>query len=139
MSLLNELKERIGKKRQPSLKSIVRKATRCASGHIYISDKYLSALGKEDVNDFLERDLTDRKKYTGDPGWDCDNYSLRLMSNAQIEFIEKKNSNPAFGLCWAGGHAINLYYCSDDDEIHFIEPQLDKEVKLTTRARFVLI
>lgn len=139
MSLLDNLKKRIGKKKTPTLKKIIRKATRCSSRNIFISDKYLSALKKGDVNDFLERDLTDKKKYTGDPGWDCDNYALRLMSNAQIHFIEKKNINPAFGLCWAGGHAINLYYCLNDNKIHFIESQLDKEIKVYSKARLVLI
>lgn len=139
MSLLNDLRKKIGKKKQLTLKSIIRKATRCSSRHIYISDKYLSGLKKGDVTEFLERDLTNKKKYTGDPGWDCDNYSLRLMSNAQIYFIEKKNINPAFGLCWAGGHAINFYYCLNDNKIHFIESQIDKEIKLHSKARLVLI
>lgn len=139
MSLLERLKKKVGKKKQPSLKRIVRKATKAASSKIFIGDRYLSALKFKDVTDFVKQDLTDRKIYTGDPGWDCDNYALRLMSNAQVHFIEKKNINPAFGLCWAGGHAFNLFYCSDDDKIHFIEPQLDKELKWPlSRARFVL-
>ena len=140
MSILDTLKGKLKErgKRHPSLKRIVRKTTKASFSKIFIGDAHLSALKLKDVADFLKRDLTDKKIYTGDPGWNCDNYGLRLMSNAQVYFIEKKNINPAFGLCWAGGHAFNLFYCSDDNKIHFIEPQLDKEIKLLSRARFVL-
>lgn len=140
MSLLDNLKKKLKKyeKKPLSLKRIVRKATRASSSNIFIGDKYLSGLKLKEVFEFLQHDLTDKKIYTGDPGWDCDNYALRLMSNAQVYFIEKKNINPAFGLCWAGGHAFNLFYCGDDNKIHFIEPQRDKEITLSARARFVL-
>jgi len=141
MALLDKLKEKLkekGGRGRPSLKRIVRKATKAPSSKIFIGDQYLSALKRKDVVAFLKQDITDKKVYTGDPGWNCDKYALRLMSNAQVYFIEKKNINPAFGLCWAGGHAFNLVYCSDDNRIHFIEPQSDKEIKLSSRARFVL-
>lgn len=140
MGLLNRLKGKLKERggRHSSLKRIVRKTTRCPSSKIFIGDAHLSALKLKDVTAFLKQDLTDKKIYTGDPGWNCDKYALRLMSNAQVYFIEKKNVNPAFGLCWAGGHAFNLFYCLDDNKIHFIEPQLDKEIKLLSRARFVL-
>lgn len=139
MSLLDNLKKKLKKgKQQPSLKQLIHKQTGCSYRYIFIGDAHLSALKLKDVIAFLKHDLTDKKIYTGDPGWNCDNYGLRLISNAQVYFIEKKNINPAFGLCWAGGHAFNLFYCSDDNKIHFIEPQLDKEIKLLSRARFVL-
>lgn len=139
MTLLDDLKKKLREKGKEmhSLKYLLHRTTHCPYRYIFLSDKYLSPLSVNQVKDFLDFDMTDRKPYKNEI-WDCDNYALRVMSNAQIYFIERENINPAFGLYWTHNHAKNLYYCTDGT-IHFIEPQLDVETKLLSPARFVLM
>jgi len=124
-------------------KRFLRKETRCSGRSIKLGDKHYDSLERKDVAAFLKWDLTDERQYKNEK-FDCENFALRTMSNAQIYFVDKFNINPAFGMCWVSGrkgmHAINFYIYKSHDSIVYIEPQTDEEYFLNgERVRFLLM
>jgi hypothetical protein len=120
-----------------SLIRLIKKQTHCSYSNIFMGDKQYDTLTKDQVIKFLEYDLTDRKKYESEY-WDCDNFSLRTMSNAQIYFLENMHLNPALGIVWTERHALN-FYLDNNSIIHYIEPQTDCETEPQSKIKFVLL
>ncbi len=139
MSFLDELRKRLKERWQSSkttsLGFILRKATGCRN--IYIPDRHLDLLRKEDVMTFLWIDKTNGKEYEEEV-WDCDDYARDLYCRAKNHFAEKRGLNAAFGLVWTRYHAFN-FFVDNDRNVLFIEPQTDAFVSLITKPRFMLV
>jgi len=136
MSLLEDLRSKLGKRNKtPSLKSIIRKATRCASSRIYIPDKHMDLVNKDDARKFLAQDLTDREHYIVER-FDCDDFARNVYNNARNYGLRELNKN----WCWAKirirGHDLNLYV-TEDLKVVFIETQTDEETTIRTRTVYV--
>jgi len=95
---------------------------------IYLSDRDYQVTSKEEIENFLALDDTDKRKYLSEYH-DCDDFSYRLHG----QFSVPGWSGLAFGILWAGvpggGHAINCFV-DNDKEVWIIEPQNDKIFKL---------
>lgn len=136
MSLLEDLRRKLGKKNKaPTLKSIIRKATRCASRHIYIPDKHMDLVNEKDAKEFLQQDHIDHEGYIPEL-WDCDDFARNLYNNARNYGLKVREKNWAWAEIWIRGHALNLYV-TEDFKVIFIEPQTDKETTIHTRTVFV--
>lgn len=136
MSILDDLRSKIGKRNKtPSLKSIVRKATGCASRNIYIPDKHMDLVNESDAREFLSQDLTDREPYVSET-YDCDDYSRNVYNNARNYGLKVLGKNWAWAEIWVRGHALNLYITEDFKAI-FVETQTDKETTIHARTVFV--
>jgi len=133
--LRKRLKERWQTKKTTSLSFILRKETGCRQ--VYIPDRHLDLLRKEDVWTFLFIDRTDKKEYAGEE-WDCDDFARELYCRAKNHFLEKRGLNAAFGLLWTQGHGFN-FFVDLDRKVWFIEPQTDAVIPLITKPRFMLI
>lgn len=125
------------------MKRFLKKKTRCFGRNIKLGDKNYNPLERNLVMAFLKWDLTDEHQYRNEK-FDCENFALRTMSNAQLYFVDKYDINPAFGMCWVSGrkgmHAVNFYIHKSHDSIVYIEPQTDEEYFLRgERVRFVLM
>ena len=135
MSLLEDLRSKIGKKKKPTLKSIVRKATRCSSRNIYIPDKHMDLVNEKDAKEFLAQDLTDREPYVKEL-FDCDDYARNVYNNARNYGLRIKEMNWCWAEIWIRGHALNLYV-TQDFKVIFIEPQTDKETTIHAKTIWV--
>lgn len=130
--------------RTSSIKSLLRKQMRCSYRNLHLGDRNYDPVLRNDVTEFLKYDKTDKLKYKKEK-FDCENFALRVMSNAQLYFVNKFDINPAFGMCWVQRkreemHAINFYISKVHNSIIYIEPQTDKEYFLDgERVRFVLL
>ena len=136
MSLLDDLRRKIGKRNKtPSLKSIVRKATGCVSRHIYIPDKHMDLVNKNDAREFLAQDLTDREPYVKEL-FDCDDFARNVYNNARNYGLRVKKKN----WCWAKirirGHDLNLYV-TEDLKVVFISTQTDEETTIHEKTIYV--
>lgn len=131
-------------RRTSSIKSLLRKQMRCSYRNLHLGDKDYDSLFRGDVTEFLKYDKTDKLKYKKEK-FDCENFALRLMSNAQLYFVDKLDINPAFGMCWVQRkreemRAINFFVSKVLNSIVYIEPQTDTEYFLNgERVRFVLL
>lgn len=139
MSFLDELRKRLKELEQASkptsLEYILRKQTGCR--RIYIPDRHLNVLRKEDVMTFLWLDKTDKKEYKVEV-WDCDDFARELYCRAKNYFWEKYNLNAAFGFLWTIHHAFN-FFVDTHRTVQFIEPQTDAFIRLPGRPQFMLI
>lgn len=87
---------------------------------LYISDLTQYLCDIEDINAFLAQDETNRMKYTGELGFDCDDFAYRL----QGQFSTPEWSKIAVGIIWTNKHALNV--CIDaNKDLWWIEPQSD--------------
>ena len=136
MSMLENLRSKIGKRNKtPTLKSIVRKATGCASRNIYIPDKHMDLVNEKEAKEFLVRDLTDRDNYVAEM-YDCDDFARNVYNNARNYGLRVLNKNWAWAEIWVRGHALNLYV-TEDLKVVFVETQTDRETTIHTRTVFV--
>ena len=135
MSLLDDLRKKIGKKKQTSLKRIVRKATGCPSRNIFIPDKHLDLVDDADAKEFLKQDFTDRETYVVER-FDCDDFSRNVYNNARNYGFKVKKKNWCWAEIWIATHALNLYV-NQDMKVVFIECQTDEKTAIHSRARFV--
>ncbi|RLG33693.1 hypothetical protein DRN97_04435 [Methanosarcinales archaeon] len=137
MSLLDELKRKLGKRKKhtPSLAHIIHKSTQCPYSRIFIPDRILDPVSHADAQQFLSLDITDRKKHAPEL-YDCDDFARNLYNNAR-NYGLTKGKNWAWGLIWTQRHALCLYVTSQY-EVVFIEPQTDKKTSILSPARFVL-
>lgn len=135
MSLLDDLRRKIGKKKNPTLKSIIRKATRCSSRYIFIPDKHMDLVNENDAKEFLAQDLTDREEYVAE-WYDCDDYARNVYNDARNYGLDILGKNWAWAEIWIQRHALNLYV-DEDFKVHFIEPQTDKEATFKQKTIFV--
>ena len=135
MTMLDDLRKKLGKKKVPTLKSIVRKATRCSSRHIYIPDKCMDLVNENDAREFLSQNLTDRELYVKEL-FDCDDYARNVYNDARNYGLEVLGKNWAWAEIWIRGHALNLYVTTDL-KVVFIEPQTDKRTTIHARTVFV--
>ena len=131
------------RKKEEGVRRLLRRKTRCSYRNMKIGDRDYDSLGRWEVNTFLNLDKTDKIKYREEK-FDCENFALRVMSNAQIYFVEKFNINPAFGMCWVSGkdglHAINFYILKPHNIIVYIEPQSDDEYFLNgEKVKYILL
>ena len=133
MSLLEKLRERIRDKKQPTLKSLIRKATRCRN--IYIPDKHMDLVDDADAQEFLKQDLTNRETYVIER-FDCDDYGRNVYNNARNYGLNVKKKNWCWAEIWTANHALNLYV-NQDMKVVFIECQTDEKTSIYSRARFV--
>lgn len=136
MSLIDDLRKRIGTKKKITLRSLIRKQTGCSGRNIYIADKHIDLVSDDDMNDFLERDKTNNIPWKVDIS-DCDDISRIFWNNAKIWFYKEKNINAAVGMVWAKGHAFN-YYVRKDFKVIGVEPQTDKRIPIPSRPVFVI-
>jgi hypothetical protein len=130
-------------RKESNTKRFLRKKTRCWGRNIKLGDKSYGKLQRADVTTFLEWDLTDKRQYTKEK-FDCENFALSTMCNAQSYFINNFDINPPFGMCWVSGpegmHAINFYVHESHDTVVYIEPQTDEEYFLKReKVRFLLM
>ncbi len=106
---------------------------------LFISDYTQFLCDIEDINAFLSQDETNRILYTGELGFDCDDFAYRL----QGQFSTPEWAKIAIGIIWTDTHALNI--CIDANrDIWLIEPQSDKvqsnlESWQGTNVRFVMI
>ena len=124
------------KKRQPTLKGILKKALHCSRRNIYISDKRFDLVSNKDMQAFLAFDKTDEKEWKEEI-WDCDNFSLQFAASAQRYFAQR-NINAAIGIIWTKNHAFNLSV-NPDFMVRLWEPQSDAEMFDITRVKLVII
>jgi len=87
---------------------------------IYLADQYYWVCPREDIEEFLASDPTDREEYVVE-AHDCDDYSFRLMG----QFHSKPYSALAFGIAWSKVHAYNIFI-SKEGEVLLVEPQADQ-------------
>ncbi len=97
------------------LNAIVPKAT-----HIYLSDSRYWLCYKNDIEQFLVKDDTNKMGYIAEER-DCDDFSYRLMGQLSTPGW----SSIAFGIVWTNLHALSCFI-SDTGEFFFIEPQTDR-------------
>ena len=136
MSMLDDLRRKIGKRNKtPTLKSIVRKATGCASRNIYIPDKHMDLVNDSDARHFLSLDVIDKKTYEKEM-YDCDDFARNVYNNARNYGLSVFGKNWAWAEIWIQRHALNLYV-TEDFKVHFIEPQTDKEATFKQKTIFV--
>ena len=133
MSLLDKLRKKVGKKKTPSLKRILRKATKCR--HVYIPDKHMDLVDDADAKEFLEQDLTDRETYVLER-FDCDDFARNVYNHARNYGLKVKKKNWCWAEIWIAKHALNLYV-NQDMKVVFIECQTDEKTSIHSRARFV--
>ena len=133
MSLLDDLRKRIGKKKQPTLKSLIKKATHCRN--IYIPDKHMDLVDDADAQEFLIQDLTDRETYVVER-FNCDDFARNVYNNARNYGLKTKKKNWCWAEIWVATHALNLYV-NQDMKVVFIECQTDEKTPIHSRARFV--
>ena len=88
---------------------------------LYLPDSYYKTCTIGDIGRFLTWDSTNKLKYTGDPGYNCDAFAWRLKGNITIP----PWSEIPFFVIWTDKHALNLVIV-DTGEVYFVEPQLDK-------------
>jgi hypothetical protein len=93
----------------------------------------------EDINTFLAQDETNRIQYTGELGFDCDDFAYRL----QGQFSNPDWAKIAIGIIWTDLHALNI--CIDANrDVWLIEPQSDKALSNLepwqgNNARFIIM
>ena len=127
------------KKRQPTLKNIVRNQTRCPRSRIYVPDPLMDLPSLEDVKLFLELDRTDELPYIKD-NFDCDNFSGVLRGKALLYGLSI-GENWAFADCESnkyGGHRFNLVAVKPDARVYYIEPQSDAFFTQPGRFKFIV-
>lgn len=88
---------------------------------LYIADQKYYLCPREDIEEFLAADPTDRERYIKET-FDCDDFSFRLMG----QFHRKPYSALAIGITWSRVHAYNLVFLSADGQVFLIEPQTDE-------------
>ena len=128
------------KKRQPTLKTIIRDQTRCSRRHIHIPDPLMDLPSLEEVKEFLRLDRTDELPYIKDK-FDCDNYSGVLRGKALL-YGQARGENWAFGDCESnkyGGHRFNLVVVNPNAVVYFIEPQSDSFFTQPGRFKFIVL
>jgi len=135
MSLLDDLREKIGKKKQPSLKRIIHKQTGCSYRNIFIPDKHMDLVANADAGEFLAQDFTDRETYVIER-FDCDDFARNVYNNARNYGLKVKKKNWCWAEIWIAKHALNLYV-NQDMKVVFIECQTDEKTSIHSRARFV--
>lgn len=107
-------------------------------GQIYLSDRTYLLCNPQDIRKFLEQDATNKVKYVPE-GYDCDDFSYRLMGQFSIEDW----ANLAFGIVWTDKHALNCFV-TETDRVFFIEPQTDEILEdlkdwMGEKIRFVIM
>lgn len=90
------------------------------SAAIFISDNTQYLCDIDDINAFLTQDETNRIEYTGEAGFDCDDFAYRL----QGQFSIPGWSGIAIGIIWTEKHALNVFIDANQ-ELWYIEPQSD--------------
>lgn len=133
--MLDDLRKKLGKKKKPSLKSIIKKATRCSYRHIHIPDKHMDLVNDSDAEEFLKQDSTNRKVYVPER-FDCDDFARNVYNHARNYGLKVKKKNWCWGEIWTANHALNLYV-NQDMKVVFIECQTDEKTSIHSRARFV--
>lgn len=137
MSLIDELREKIkGTEKQPTLASIIRKATGCPLAHIFISDRHLDLCTDEEVQEFLAKDLTEKEEYIAEL-FDCEQFSFMLFCSAK-KYFARKRKNVAFGVIWTANHALCLFV-NQEMKVKYIEPQNDQIVSIHSKPRLVIL
>ncbi len=137
MSLLDELRKILGRKKQPTLRGIIRQQTGCSSRNIYVQDRYIDLISDEEMDEFLAADKSHEIQWQPEI-CDCDDISRIFWNNAKLWFYSKKNKNASVGWIWAGAHAFN-FFVRNDLKVVFIEPSLHKRVPLTSRPRLIVV
>lgn len=137
MSLLDDLLERMGKKKQPTLRSLLRKQTGISYRNIYVSDKYIDLISDEDMDTFLKLDKSNELPWKPEI-FDCDDISRVFLNSAKIWFYKEKNINAAVGWIWTARHAFN-FYINQALKIVFIEPSTDQIVQIHSRPKLIIL
>ena len=98
---------------------------------ILLPDEYYQLATTESFKEFLRADGTDKYTYTGDPGFDCDDYASVLHGNVSIP----KWSTVPIGTCWLStpAHALNIFV-DENTEVWLVEPQTDELFKISDRS-----
>jgi hypothetical protein len=139
MSFLDDLRECLKRERQAtkpySLSYVLRKRTGCRN--IYMSDKRLDLLTKQEVTEFLRIDQEDKREYVHE-SWDCDDFARSLYCNAKSYFIYTHKKNAAFGLLWTRRYAF-CFFVDNDLDIYYIEPQNDQYIDLPSKPLFMIL
>lgn len=108
---------------EESLYSIIKETFKSSDDSIHISDEYYNRIGDDEMVTFLKEDNTNL--IVGkDEIFDCDDYTLHLMSAARMYFAEE-NKNAAFGLIWTNDHAAN-FYVNLTYVVHVFDPQTEE-------------
>ena len=102
---------------------------------VLLPDKHYQLATKESFEKFLEVDDTDKYLYTGDLGFDCDNYSEILTGRTSIP----KWGTIPIGTVWLTkpAHAINVFV-DENKEVWLIEPQNDNMYKLSNEIPYIV-
>jgi hypothetical protein len=98
---------------------ILNKITPSAT-HIYISDSLYWLCSKQDIDNFISQDDTNKMGYITEER-DCDDFSYRLMGQLSIPDW----SGIAFGIVWTNVHAFNCLI-DESGKFYFVEPQSGK-------------
>lgn len=90
---------------------------------ILLPDNHYNLATMESFKKFLEHDNTNKYKYTGDPGFDCDDYASILQGRASIPGW----ATVPIGTIWCSkpAHALNLFV-DENRKIWLVECQTDK-------------
>ena len=101
---------------------------------IYLPDNTYKIATKASFYQFLINDKTDKYLYTGDPGYDCDDYANCLHGNASIP----KWATVPIGTVWLStpAHAVN-FFVDENFIIWYVEPQNDKMYKVIEKTDWV--
>ena len=141
MSLLDDLWDKIGKKKKdPTLKGIIRKATHCRN--IFIRDRHVDPITDEEFDEYLKVDNCHKLKWE-EEGFDCDDISLLFLTKAKEWFWKQKKKNVSIGWIWAelpeiGKHAFIFYVRKGDFKCVFFKPQIHERFHLHSRPSLMI-
>lgn len=141
MSLLDTLKKKLKRgKKQPSLKSLLRRQTGCRN--IFIRDRYIDPISDDEFDEFLKVDNCHKLKWEKE-GFDCDDISLLFLVKAKEWFWKHKKKNAGIGWIWAelpgiGKHAFIFYLRKGDFRCIFFKPQIHKRFSLHSRPSLMI-
>jgi hypothetical protein len=141
--MFEKIKKLIRQRQPKSMKTLISNEMRMSRRHIYVGTQYLTPIKEKDFHNFLVADMTDKIKYE-EGAWECDAFSLYLLSSAKRWFYNKYKKNAAVGMVWLAGnggergHALN-FIVIPKLKVRYFEAQNDREVFPAGRKLFVLI
>ena len=136
MGLLDDLRDKLSGK-EKTLKSLIRKQTKCRSSNIYVQDQFIDLISDNDMDCYLAVDKSHTIPYKPEKQ-DCDDISRIFWNGAKNWFYHEKGINASVGWIWDAGHAFN-FYVNSKQKCVFIEPQTHKRVSLKSRPMLIVI
>lgn len=130
------------KKREPSLKTILRKELHCSRRRIFIGDRHSDPVTDRAMREFIAQRSVSMTHLEGEIE-DCEDYALAFHKDAK-DWFRAKQINARVGEIWCypskdiEAHAFN-FSVKRDDTISFWEGKSGRERFLHARVQLVKI